>query len=311
MDSIARTIDSCHVGKTGYASREYAESLAEFGAVCELPRSEGWLLASQTPQPDLYDATGCYPLFSCRNWSSLGADLKTLAESLVSVRLVTDPFAEVDFQLLKETFPNVCYEYKQHFVTDLKLPLESVASSHHRRNARKALDAVTVQQETLNTTLLENWHSLYDNLIRRHEIDGIARFSASAFALQWKVPGLVVFSVADGNDTCGMTLWYVQGDVVYYHLAAYSDRGYELGASFALFWTALKHFAEQGLRWASLGAGAGVSATASGLTRFKQGWATDTRPVYFCGRILQPVEYANLSGHAPAGRNFFPAYRAA
>src|SRR5690348_16836897 len=101
MHSTTRTIDLCHVGRAGYASREYAESLAEFGEVCKLPRCGGWLLGSQTPQTNFYDATGCYPLFSCKDWSLLGADLESLAERFVSVRLVTDLFASVDFSQLR------------------------------------------------------------------------------------------------------------------------------------------------------------------------------------------------------------------
>jgi hypothetical protein len=76
-----------------------------------------------------------------------------------------------------------------------------------------------------------------------------------------------------------------------------------------LFWTALTHFAGSGVRWAALGAGAGATLTESGLTRFKRGWSTETRPVYFCGRILQPGAYAELSANAAAGSTFFPSYR--
>jgi hypothetical protein len=94
-------------------------------------------------------------------------------------------------------------------------------------------------------------------------------------------------------------------------LAAYSDHGYELGASFALFWSALSHFREIGIHWAALGAGAGLQSAESGLTRFKSGWSTHTRPVYFCGRILQPVAYAKLAAGAAASTGYFPAYRAA
>jgi lipid II:glycine glycyltransferase (peptidoglycan interpeptide bridge formation enzyme) len=108
-----------------------------------------------------------------------------------------------------------------------------------------------------------------------------------------------------------MTLWYVSGDVAYYHLAAYSDRGYDLGASFALFWTALKYFAAIGIRWAAIGAGPGTTAAESGLTRFKRGWSTGTRSAHFCGRILQPTAYAELSANAAAGSSYFPAYRRA
>jgi hypothetical protein len=311
MELKPRTIDSRIDCGSGYASREYAESLEEFGTVRELPRCGGWLLANQTPQQNLYDAAGCYPLFSCRNWSALGADLESMADDLVSIRIVTDPFADVDVSQLKDAFPDVCYEYKQHFVADLNVPLELFVASHHRRNIRKALDGLAVRETTGDAGLLTEWQRLYDNLVNRHGVIGVARFSPLAFERQAKAPGFKAFSAFDGDATCGTTLWYVNGDVVYYHLGAYSDHGYELGASFALFWSALSYFAGAGIRWAALGAGAGLQSSESGLTRFKRGWATHTRPVYFCGRILQPVAYAKLAARAAMPANFFPAYRAA
>jgi len=44
--------------------------------------------------------------------------------------------------------------------------------------------------------------------------------------------------------------------VGYYHLAAYNEFDHELKVSFALFWRAIEHFAAQGPRRLSLGAGA-------------------------------------------------------
>ena len=227
----------------------------------------------------------------------------------MSVSLVTNPFADVSVSQLQATFPDVCYEYKQHFVTDLSLPLESIVQGNHRRNVRKALSAVDVYRSTAVDELLPHWQVLYDNLIERHEIGGIAKFSPTSLERQMRVPGFMAFAALDGDDTCGMTLWYVQGDVAYYHLGAYSDRGYELGVSFALFWNALTYFTGAGVRWAALGAGAGVKASESGLTRFKQGWATHTRPAYFCGRILQYAVYAKLAAATPSATGFFPGYR--
>ncbi len=311
MDPISRTTGSHSVSNAGYASREYAESLDEFGKLHELPRCGGWLLTSQTPTPNLYDAVGCYPLFCCQDWSAIGADLKAIADGFVSVRMVTDPFADVDISQLQAAFPDVCYEYKHHFVTDLTMPLDTIVASHHRRNVRKALDALTVRQVTADAEFCSDWQKLYDNLVARHGIQGVARFSRLAFQRQAKVAGFTAFSAADDNGTCGMTLWYVQGNVAYYHLGAYSDRGYERGASFALFWKALEYFASIGVRWAALGAGAGLKSADSGLTRFKRGWATHSRPAYFCGRILQPAAYAKLTVGRTATAGFFPAYRAA
>ncbi|HEX6960460.1 MAG TPA: GNAT family N-acetyltransferase [Lacipirellula sp.] len=299
------------VERGGYASPSYAQSLAEFGAVRELPRSGGSLLVRAIDGgANLRDAMACYPLFSCRDWSELGADLDELRDALVSIALVTDPFADVTPAELERAFPDVCYEYKQHYVVDLTRPLESVIGSHHRRNVRKAGRAEEVRQEPASAELLATWQSLYSNLIARHGITGIARFSPGSFTMQMSAPGFAAFSAVAEGETCGVTLWYVDRGVAYYHLAAYSERGYEAGASFALFWEALSHFAKSGVRWAALGAGAGTNASDSGLTRFKQGWATGTRPVYFCGRVLQAEAYHRLSAGRDAADGFFPAYRA-
>jgi hypothetical protein len=303
------TVEPRTARAAGYACREYADSLAEFGELVELPASGGWLLAREVPRSECFDAMGPYPLFACQNWAALGDDLEALADRFVCASLVTDPFAAASPELLHAAFPDVCFSYKQHFVTDLSRPLDAVTPSHHRRNVRKALRSVDVQQSSADGEALTEWLGLYDQLIERHAITGIARFSPRAFERQMCVPGFTAFAAFAGDACCGMTLWYVAGDVAYYHLAAYSDCGYELGASFALFATALAHFAKAGLRWAALGAGAGATAADSGLTRFKQGWATGTRPVYFCGRILQPERYRDLTARIPPGSNYFPAYR--
>lgn len=296
---------------SGYASRDYAESLSEFGDVRALPNCGGWLLETPIPNTNVRDAMGCYPMFACANWHQLAKDLAVLAPDLVSVRLVTDSFAAVDAAQLSAAFPDVCYEYKQHFVCDLARPLEQSVDRHHRRNTRKALTAVEVCEATNDSHIRGEWCALYDRLIERHGITGLQRFSGNSFARQLLVPGLVVFAAKEMGETCGVILWFVSGHVAYYHLAAYSDRGYELRASFALFWHSLAHFAKLGLRWAALGAGAGMHATDSGLTRFKRGWSTDTRPVYFCGRILQPKAYAELAANTSNAGRFFPAYRCA
>lgn len=309
MNSHPSAVEIENAGDHGYANRQYAHSLAEHGTILELPGCRGWLLQRSIPNSKMFDGMGCYPLFCCQDWRALRGDVEALSESLVCVWLVTDPFANVEVSQLQAAFPDVCYEYKQHFITDLSAPLESTIRGHHLRNVRKAMSTLKVRRSTQCEDLLPQWQSLYKNLIGRHGISGIASFSPTAFERQIQVPGFTAFSTLDRDDVCGMTLWYVQGDVAYYHLGAYSDRGYKLSASFAMFWSALAHFASIGVRWAALGAGAGAKASESGLTRFKQGWATDTRPVYFCGRILQPAAYGSLSSVDLEKTDYFPAYR--
>lgn len=121
-----------------------------------------------------------------------------------------------------------------------------------------------------------------------------------------------MFRALDGDETVGATLWYADREVAYYHLGAYSDAGYELEASFGLFWHVLDYFAREGLRWLNLGAGAGLSdeGQTDGLTRFKRGWANDTRTAYFCGRILDRVKYEEIMRTKQiAASDYFPAYR--
>lgn len=294
----------------GYASRDYAESLAEFGDVVDLPNCGGFLLGQKISTGSAHDAVGPYPLLACRDWSALGADLTSLSDRFVCAYAVTDPFGATNDDALSAAFPDVCYAYKQHFAADLTQPLASSVDAHHRRNIRKGLKNVEVQRLCNDQATLGAWQSLYDCLIERHDIRGIARFSASSFARQFSVPGFDCFGAVDSNGICGMTLWYVDRGVAYYHLGAYNERGYRLSAAFAIFSTAFQQFARDGVRWAALGAGAGTTAADSGLTRFKQGWSTEVRPAYFCGRILQPKAYARLSAEAPAGTKYFPAYRA-
>ena len=298
---------------TGYLHPGYAESLAEFGLPYELPRSRGWILKRKIPDYPGHDAIGCYPLFTCRDWSQLHSDLDDLSGEFVSLALVASPFGNYDPAYLKSCFPDVFVAFKEHFVVDLDLPRESFVHQHHRRNARKALREFNIEVCTEPTDFLDDWVVLYGTLVKRHAITGIAAFSEDSFRKQLAVPGIRVFRAIREGTTAGMLLWYVQGDVAYYHLGAYSGLGYELNASFALFSQAIDYFAQSGLRWLHLGAGAGaVPGGGSGLVRFKAGWATGRRLAYFCGRVFDQKKYDEVVMARRSIRTtaYFPAYRA-
>jgi hypothetical protein len=297
---------------TGYAHRLYARSLAEFGTPRELPRSAGWILEREIPGSPHRDAMGCYPLFACRNWSQLHADLDELAHDLVSLSLVADPFGEHGEEHLRRCFRDEVFPFKQHYVADLSKSIDSIVSPHHRRYARKALSEIHVERCEEPTRFLREWTELYTVLIERHHIKGIAAFSQTAFSRQLSVPGLVMFRAVHGEATIGILLWYTQGEVCYYHLGAFNDLGYQKRASFALFWTAIEYFKAREFRWLSLGAGAGVrDDSEDGLSRFKGGWSTETRTAYFCGRIFDEARYQEIvRAKGTSGTDYFPAYRA-
>ena len=296
----------------GYGHPAYAASLAEFGSAQPLSASKGWILKRRIQGYAGCDAIGCYPLFACEDWSNLPDDLHALQGELVSLTLVADPFGNYDETLLRACFPDTLLPFKKHFIIDMNRPLYSWVSEHHHRYARKALQTVTVKRCEQPSLFLDEWITLYQSLIERHAIRGIAAFSRNSFAQQLRVPGMVAFRACVQGKTAGMLLWFVQGNHAYYHLGAYDSRGYEHYASFALFWVALEYFAGIGLRWINLGANPGMSDNQqNGLARFKQGWSTGTRTAYLCGRICNPVHYRELAAaRRPAGTGYFPAYRA-
>lgn len=295
----------------GYSHPEYAESLAEFGVPLLLPSSKGWILVRQIPGAPYHDAMGAYPLLICQNWNELLFDLNQIEKALVCLSAVTDPFGNYDEASLRKCFPDVMIPFKEHFVVDLGTSPETFVHPHHRRNARKALREVQVSECPNPTELLEDWTRLYGALIERHQITGIAAFSRESFARQLKVPGIVAFRASHDNRTVGMLLWYAQENRAYYHLGAFHQIGYNLGASFALFNYSLDYFGRHGFDWLDLGAGAGSEPGAeSGLTRFKHGWSTGVRMAYFCGRIFDRQKYDEIVRAKRVSKtNYFPAYR--
>ena len=294
---------------TGYLHPDYIRSLSEFGEPVLLPRSGGWLLKRAIDRAAT-DAMGTYPLFACSDWRSLSTDFDEVCRSLVSIVVVTDPFGEYDEPLLHNSF-DLVIPFKSHFVRDLNCSQGNAMCEHHVRNTRIGLKRVNVELCENPSSGLEDWIKLYSILIHRHRISGIRAFSASSFAVQLRIPGIVCFRALREKETVGMTLWYLQNGIAYYHLGAYSDEGYRLRASFALFSRAFDYFASCRLKYVNLGAGAGLDDHADdGLTRFKRGWSTVLRQTYLCGRIVDRTKYDHLVRTREIGAtDYFPAYR--
>ncbi len=295
----------------GYASSEYAKSLAEFGTPRALPRCEGWVLERPTPDLPYSDAMGCYPLFSCRDWSRLREDIDNLGDDLVSLSMVPDPFGEYNEAYLHECFRDVVVPFKEHYVIDLKRPRNEVVSKHHRYYARKALRQLSVEEHPEPDQFLDEWMLLHANLVKKHKIMGIKALSRRAFSMQLTTPGITVLRAIHKDRTIAAVLYVLQGNVVHAHVLGCLDIGYELGALYAILWTALDHFGSRA-RWCNIMGVPGVDDKGSeDIRRFKRGWSKETRIAYFCGRILNRERYTELvqARNGPSG-GFFPAYRA-
>jgi Acetyltransferase (GNAT) domain len=308
---IARP-DAATVGDAldGYGDARYVRSLDEFGIPRPLRRSMGWLLERQIPSAAVRDAIGPYPLFSCRRWHALGDDLDELEGELVSVALVADPLGEHTPELLERTF-EVAEPFKEHYVAELGDERLTFVSPHHRRKAARALREVTIVEPDDPTSVLDTWVTLYGELSRRRGFSGLRAFSRKAFARQLRVPGMAAFEAQRDGTTVSIALWLRRDGAVYFHLGASAAEGYAVSASYALFWRALERFTDQRVGVILLGGGAGLGKSRDeGLEFFKRGWATSTVPAYFCGRILDGVEYEHLRrGSRAPETSYFPAYR--
>ena len=107
---------------------------SEFRASC--PAAAGGLQRN-IPGSDAADAMGCYPLFSCGDWSRLGDDLAELSNELVSVAVVPDPFDDFQEETLRATLPDKVVPLKEHFLVDLSEPMEKFVTKHHQYYAKR------------------------------------------------------------------------------------------------------------------------------------------------------------------------------
>jgi Acetyltransferase (GNAT) domain len=299
-------------GMTGYLHSLYAKSLTEFGTPVELPQCGGWLLERRVPNSDLKDAMGCYPLFCCTDWTRLAADIEKIKDRYVTISLVVDPFAPVTIVDLSRYFQLV-QPFKRHFIIDVTDSADRPIDRHHRYYARRALRQIQIRLVDDPSACLDDWVRLYQILVERHHLRGIKAFSKTAFATQFKVPGLVIFLASRNGRTIGMHLWYLQSGVAYSHLGASDKEGYSLGAAYALYWSAIQEFKRnhaRELRWIDLGAGAGVEGGGrDGLSMFKRGWATGEKVKYFCGSVCNWEIYRWLAGTDQIDSGYFPLYR--
>jgi len=294
----------------GYLHPLYAQSFLEIGEPIFLPNARGWLIKRQIPGTSQFDAMGPYPLFFCEAWEELPRDLDSLREDLVSVSLVIPPqvvFPFDNYQSYFETF----FPYKDHYLLDLTLPLNEVISKGRRKDARRALRNIEIEVVTSPNIDLKEWCQIYDNLILKHNIRGVRRFSENSFKSQLSIPGMHFIRAFHNSELVGGSLYLEQGDCVFFHLSAFSEEGYNLDAAYAVKWVALEFFKDK-VRWMNLG-GSTTKAKGqfSGLDQFKKGWSSETAKSFFCGKIINQVRYNEIIQRKENSNNdWFPAYRA-
>ena len=105
-------------------------------------------------------------------------------------------------------------------------------------------------------------------------------------------------------------MYMVHGDAAYAHVLGYTEVGYHNFGLYALIGSGIQHFAGS-VRWLDLmGVPGAADAGSGGIRRFKSGWSQETRPVYLCGRILNPGRYEELTRiTSTLDAQYFPKYR--
>ncbi len=285
-----------------YASRRYALGLAHAGRTIDVPEWRTHVLARDIPCGG-EDGLGVYPLTPLSPAADLTGGLERLkAEALVSIVLVPDPLIGPSIEALGAAF-DVARPFKAHLTVD---PAAYAPNRHHRQEIRRAHRRCRVEVGPL-APWLPDWVRLYQELVARHDIAGVADFSVASFQALAEEPLILAFAAFVDDRIVGMALWFEHDGVVYNHLAASDAVGYANGASYALYDTAIVHFAGAAVINLGGGAGAGDDAEQSGLYAFKQGFANGEVKAWLCGAVLDADRYERLS--AGRGGGFFPAYR--
>lgn len=291
----------------GYCHPDYVNGLREFGDPIRLTRSGGSVLSRIIPNSQLRDAMGGYPLFCCANWNAIGQDLAVLSEDHVSIVLVTEPFTSPDESFLKGHF-DFASLYAMHYIADLEKPSNEVISKHHRYYIRLASKTIDVEIHEQPTNLLEDWQTFFQYTISKNSLSGIKTYSKNSFETHLSMPGTSLFVAHFENTAVGMLLCFQHADYAYLHLVGVSPLGFEKGASYAMYSSAMEYFRKRA-RWLSFG-GTVYDIRGNlrnGLDKFKAGWTNDVLPSYLCGKILQPDAYQSLSSGIDT--DYFPAYR--
>lgn len=297
---------------SGYRDPLYAQAFTSWGTTVELPACGGTLLARPLTGTDAVDVQGCYPVWACATPSAAPEALRALqshvAGPVVTVAVVLDPLRDWPLKALR-TLLTIHRELQPHVVVDLRGWSERITTHHRRAIRRTERRGLDIRVEDDPCAFVPDWCRLYATLVRRADIRGLRAFSPAIFATMARVPGTRIISARLDGEVVGAD-WYLEdGPLVYAHLSAYADRGYTVGASYALLATALDDFSARGCAQLDLGGVPSDGAT-GGLRSFKSGWSPLTRSAHFLGAVLDRERYAALGGAPdPASGGFFPAYR--
>lgn len=296
----------------GYSSEYYYRTLDRVGQPLFLPRSQAWGLVRNIPNTSYRDLSASFPFLRAISPNRITEDFADLPDDVVTAVVVTDPFSEADPNMLNHSFNAGLTFFKKHYVVNV----QSYATDVHHEHLNKVRTAfgrgVTVHECYRTDYYEEIWGMLWDLLVSRHGLADAPGPSRSGVIRQLRVPGTMCVRAQLGSNVIGMVIFYIEGSNAYYHLGAYSEMGYDVHVSYAIFWNAFSYLRDRGVKQVSLGGNAGMkNDDEDGLAYFKRGWASHTVPVYIGKSVLKPDLYDALCEKkgVSSSTSFFPAYR--
>ena len=290
-----------------YATLAYANTLGHVGRPIHVPAWQTYVIAREW-RDRAVDAMGAYPVACLSSECDLDRGLEYLRDAgMVSITLVVDSLVGPSIRQFQDAF-SIARRFKMHYLVDERSgPYQP--SRHHTNELRRAVKrGVDVRVVPLRE-ILDLWATLYGDLISRHSIAGVQRFSRASFEALSVCEGLCTVAAFIGDELVSCHLWIQHENIVWSHLAATSELGYASSAAYAVYDYSIRFFSG---RLINLGGAAGVDdAQTDGLARFKAGFSNRQHDAYLCGAVLDAGKYQALCAERelPAGE-YFPAYRA-
>lgn len=272
-----------------------------------------WSIIRNTPVKGVCDIMANYPVLPIYNdIASLRDGIEYIKKEIphaASFTFVSDPFYGISSKQLS-FYLDYYSPFKTHYFYDNRLSNKQF-TKHHRYEVRRSLDKVNVKIDGI-TNRERDLFDIYKFLVSKHKITGILNYDISSFKYMAQVNGFVLFNAYDYNNKIeSFHIWAETNDYAYSFLAASTDIGYKLMASYAIYDTAVKHFDNK--KVISFGGGAGLREQVNcGLSRFKEGFSNSYGKSYVCGKILSSELYYELCKSVPTkrgGSSYFPLYR--
>lgn len=290
-----------------YATLAYANTQKHIGQPLYVPAWRTHVIV-RSGDAQVRDAVGPYPLACLAQESDLVRGLEWLRDAgMVSVVLVVDTLTGPPLASFKEAFP-ITRIFKPHYLVDPDAGAYA-PSKHHCYELRRADRRKVETRPTPLREILGQWTALYDELIARHRVTGIQRFSRESFEALADCEGVSAVGAFIDGELCSCHIWVQWRGRVWSHLAATNALGYANGAAYAVYDWSIRHYSGQLI---NLGGAAGIgSAEDDGLAKFKAGFANRQHPSHLCGAILDAATYHALCAERGIRESdYFPAYRA-